>query len=69
MSYTVAVKSTVEISQNCVAFSEYMNFTKGQSYGSILIRISDPKFESLMDSKVEYLPKAERLKVYIFFMV
>ena len=46
-----------------------IGFTKGQSYGSILIRISDLKFESLMDSKVEYLPKAERLKVYIFFMV
>ena len=25
--YVVTVKSTVEISQNCVAFSEYMNFT------------------------------------------
>ena len=27
MSYVVTVKSTVEISQNFVAFSEYMNFT------------------------------------------
>ena len=27
LSYVVMVKSTVEISQNCVAFSEYMNFT------------------------------------------
>ena len=26
LSYVVTVKSTVEISQNCVAFSEYMNF-------------------------------------------
>ena len=26
LSYVVPVKSTVEISQNCVAFSEYMNF-------------------------------------------
>ena len=26
MSYVVTVKSTVEISQNFVAFSEYMNF-------------------------------------------
>ena len=26
MFYVVTVKSTVEISQNCVAFSEYMNF-------------------------------------------
>ena len=28
LSYVVTVKSTVEISQNFVAFSEYMNFTK-----------------------------------------
>ena len=27
LSYVVAVKSKVEISQNLVAFSEYMNFT------------------------------------------
>ena len=27
LSYVVMVKSTVEISQNVVAFSEYMNFT------------------------------------------
>ena len=28
LSYVVTVKSTVEISQNFVAFSEYMNFTR-----------------------------------------
>ena len=28
LSYVVPVKSTVEISQNFVTFSEYMNFTK-----------------------------------------
>ena len=28
LSYVVAVKSTVEISQNFVAFSEYMNFNR-----------------------------------------
>ena len=28
LSYVVKVKSTVEISQNFVAFSEYMNFTQ-----------------------------------------
>ena len=28
LSYVVTVKSTVEISQNSVAFSEYMNFTQ-----------------------------------------
>ena len=28
LSYVVLVKSTVEISQNFVAFSEYMNITK-----------------------------------------
>ena len=27
LSYVVTVKSTVEISENFVAFSEYMNFT------------------------------------------
>ena len=30
LSYGVPVKSTVEISQNFVAFSEYMNFTMRQ---------------------------------------
>ena len=28
LSYVVPIKSTVEISQNFVAFSEYMNFNK-----------------------------------------
>ena len=30
LSYVVPVKSTVEISQNFVAFSEYMNFTSSR---------------------------------------
>ena len=30
LSYVLSVKSKVEISQNFVTFSEYMNFTKGQ---------------------------------------
>ena len=30
LSYVVMVKSTVKISQNCVAFSEYINFTNKQ---------------------------------------
>ena len=32
LSYVVTVKSTVEISQNCVAFSEYMNFIRPGSW-------------------------------------
>ena len=31
LSYVLTAKSTVEISQNFVAFSEYMNFTKQNS--------------------------------------
>ena len=31
LHYVVLVKSTVEISQNFVAFSEYMNFNKTQN--------------------------------------
>ena len=31
LSYVVPVKSKVEISQNSVAFSEYMNFTENMS--------------------------------------
>ena len=30
LSYVVTVKSAVEISQNFVAFSEYMNFKRSQ---------------------------------------
>ena len=39
LSYVVTVKSTVEISQNFVAFSEYMNFTQelGMLVGGYLI--------------------------------
>ena len=35
LSYVVPVKSTVEISQNIVAFSEYMNFKKKLMYARI----------------------------------
>ena len=31
LSYVVPVKSKVEISQNFMAFSEYMNFTKNKN--------------------------------------
>ena len=37
LSYVVLVKSTVEISQNSVAFSEYMNFTGQQSASKLLL--------------------------------
>ena len=37
MSYVVPVKSKVEISQNFVAFSEYMNF-KDKSEKKLLVR-------------------------------
>ena len=40
LSYVVTVKSTVEISQNFVAFSEYMNFTK-QDDKKYFLKIND----------------------------
>ena len=33
LSHVVTVKSTVEISQNFVAFSEYMSFTQPPEFG------------------------------------
>ena len=39
LSYVVPFKSTVEISQNFVAFSEYMNFKKRVNRCSILQQI------------------------------
>ena len=33
LSYVLPVKSTVEISQNCVAFSKYLNFTLFLAFG------------------------------------
>ena len=36
LSYVVPVKSTVEISQNFVAFSEYMNFTSTSTSNQIM---------------------------------
>ena len=37
LSYVVPVKSKVEISQNFVAFSEYMNFIKCRDYFQFFI--------------------------------
>ena len=37
LSYVVPVKSTVEISQNFVAFSEYMNFTNGYIFILLIV--------------------------------
>ena len=43
LSYVVTVKSTVEISQNFVAFSEYMNFNKLSKFlTSFIHKISIP---------------------------
>ena len=43
LSYVVRIKSTVEISQNFVAFSEYMNFNTSADYvlisADILLKI------------------------------
>ena len=38
LSYVVPVKSKAKISQNCVAFSEYMNFTKFEWCSYIYIK-------------------------------
>ena len=43
LSYVVPVKSTVEISQDFVAFSEYMNFT----IVSVKLRLRPQKFEEI----------------------
>ena len=39
LSYVVPVKSTMEISQNFVAFSEYMNFKISRSMGWMDLKI------------------------------
>ena len=39
LSYVVTVQSTVEISQNFVAFSEYMNFTFEDDHGAGALKI------------------------------
>ena len=39
LSYVVTVKSTVEISQNFVAFSEYMNFNVLLDHRQILLSL------------------------------
>ena len=44
MSYVVSVKSMEKISQNFVAFSEYMNFTKTWEQGYIPL---GPSIETL----------------------
>ena len=44
LSYVVTVKSTVEISQSFVAFSEYMNFTYSFKDESLLVLIRQYQF-------------------------
>ena len=54
LSYVVPVKSTVEISQKFVAFSEYMNFRNriSRDYSSTL---SGPLFSSIYEGTTEML--------------
>ena len=40
MSYVVPVKSMVEILQNFMAFSEYMNFNKGENISKGILGLS-----------------------------
>ena len=47
LSYVVPVKSKVEISQNFVAFSEYMNFTKSYSNFVLLMHLNFSKIFSV----------------------
>ena len=42
MFYVVTVKSMVEISQNFVAFSEYMNFTTAIKNNTLLVFMLKP---------------------------
>ena len=49
LSYVVPVKSKVEISQNFVAFSEYMNFIKkGDKYFELSLGISANSLPNLI---------------------
>ena len=43
LSYVVPVKSKVEISQNFVAFSEYMNFKQGNVAHRYLSKLKIPQ--------------------------
>ena len=51
LSYVVPVKSTVEISQNFVAFSEYMNFMNQ----SILYKVGMKKKHYVIIDAIEYI--------------
>ena len=45
LSYVVTVKSTVKISQNFVAFSEYMNFKSFHQSSMLWVRFSKDSFD------------------------
>ena len=47
LSYVVPVKSKVENSQNCVAFSEYMNFTV--SYHQLIFKMTKLCYQKVSD--------------------
>ena len=56
LSYVVTVKSTVEISENFMAFSEYMNFTMGvQSKWNYAINLNSKIFTYLLIGKEDWL--------------
>ena len=66
LSYVVPVKSTVEILQNFVAFSEYMNY-KSQCYDCRLLSVC-PSYVVPVKSKVEILQNFVAFSEYMNFM-
>ena len=56
LSYVVQVKSTVEISQNFVAFSEYMNC----NWINGIIYLQKTLIEKQKQTMISFLPKCER---------
>ena len=55
LSYVVPVNSKVEISQNLVAFSEYMNFTENFCDSVIMSSLMYPTHEGKTNIKLEFL--------------
>ena len=61
LSYVVTVKSTVEISQNFVAFSEYMNFT--------FLRMLELKLQCVLNYYAQGWLSAFNIIMYISWII
>ena len=73
LSYVVSVKSTVEISQNTAAFSEYMNFKVQEICKANFLEMPHPKkqttsFEGFLPYPLKYIGQIKKKHSFIIIL-